>query len=74
MLLTDVIMPDKNGVDAAREIKKLNPGIKVLITSGYTMDIIKEKTGADKAFDLIMKPIHPLKLALKVREVLDGND
>ena len=68
-LLLDVIMPKKNGREVYEEIKKIKPGVKVLFTSGYPADhingIIEKGTG------FILKPISPIKLLIKIREILD---
>ena len=36
-------MPEKNGKEDARAIKKVSPRIKILFVSGYTMDSIKTR-------------------------------
>lgn len=71
LLLIDMIMPKKNGKEVAEAIKRINPRIKVLFASGYTMDILtdKELDAADYAF--IRKPYRAKELLIKVREVLD---
>lgn len=73
MLLSDVMMPFLNGVEAARIIKGIKPEVKVLFMSGYAADIVNDKTGDEKDFQLIIKPIHPVRLALKIREILDAD-
>ncbi len=70
-LLFDVIMPKKNGKEAYDEIKKMNPAIRVLFSSGYTSDIIYRQGILDEGIDLIMKPVMPDALLSKIREILD---
>jgi len=70
LILMDIIMPRKNGIEAYAEIEKLHPGAKVLFTSGYTSDFIQSR-GMQEGVELIMKPVQPVELLRKVREVLE---
>lgn len=70
LLLFDSVMPRKNGREAYEEIKKIDPKVKVLFTSGYTKDIILNKGIEDHEFNFIAKPIKPLELLRKIKETL----
>jgi signal transduction histidine kinase len=70
LVLMDVIMPKKNGKEAADEIRRLMPGIQVLFSSGYTADFIRNQTDLPETAELIMKPVKPLELISKVEELL----
>nr|WP_198982474.1 histidine kinase famiy protein [Herbaspirillum sp. ASV7] len=72
LLFTDLIMPgNMNGVVLAREARRLQPSIKVLLTTGYASESI-ERHGADGEFPVIDKPYRQDELARKIRIVLDG--
>jgi len=71
LILMDMIMPQLNGQAAAAEIRKLQPGIKILFTSGYTADFIRNRGVDEEGMELIMKPVQLLELLRKVREILD---
>jgi PAS domain S-box-containing protein len=71
LLILDVVMPKKNGMEIYAEIKKLCPEIKVLFMSGYTGDIVLDKGIQEKEFNFICKPLSPNTLLLKIREILD---
>jgi PAS domain S-box-containing protein len=71
LLLLDVIMPKKNGRDAYAEMRGIAPAIKALFTSGYTADIIHKQGLLDHGLEFILKPVSPIELLKKVREVLD---
>ncbi len=71
LVLLDMIMPKKNGKEVSEAIVKVNPLVKVLFSSGYTMDIIKSKELTTTDFDFIHKPYPPKELLIKVREILD---
>jgi len=73
LLLTDSVMPKMGGLELARRLRVLRPGIKVLFTSGYMdFDHLNDGTspmGEGVAF--IQKPLTPDALARKVREILE---
>jgi len=71
LAMLDMIMPRKNGKEVAAAIKKINPRIKVLFASGYTMDLITSQKITAADFDFIRKPYQSKELLVKVREVLD---
>jgi len=71
LVLLDVIMPKQNGKEVAAALRKDHPGIKILFTSGYTMNIFKNDELAAASFDFIRKPFQSKSLLLKVRKILD---
>jgi two-component system, cell cycle sensor histidine kinase and response regulator CckA len=73
LLLTDLIMPEINGRELARQITAINPDIKVLFMSGYTENTIDQHGVLNPDANFLQKPFTPASLAAKVREVLDGS-
>jgi PAS domain S-box-containing protein len=73
LLITDVIMPEMNGRDLAKNIITIYPHLKHLFMSGYTADVISHHGVLDESVHFIQKPFSLPKIAAKVREVLDGN-
>ena len=69
MLISDVIMADLNGIDAAIYIRALLPGIKVLLFSGQaaTADLLEKARKEGYEFDILAKPVHPQDLLNKLR-------
>lgn len=72
LVVLDMIMPVLGGSDTFDALKKINPKVKVLLSSGYTIDseaneILKRGCNA-----FIQKPFDLRKLSLKIREILDG--
>lgn len=63
-LLTDIMMPAMNGVELAIALSKISPEIKILLVSGQAgiSDILEESRRQGFEFQLLAKPIHPLKL------------
>src|SRR6185295_7043799 len=70
ILLTDVIMPDLNGIEVARRLKRTRPDVRTLFMSGYLFDAVDGQT-LPESLDLIAKPFSAEDLAQKVRDVLD---
>jgi len=70
LVLTDLVMPEMSGVALAEALRKLNPEIKVLYTSGYADDAIVRHGHLDPGMPFIQKPFGPHDLLRKVREVL----
>lgn len=73
LLMTDVIMPEMNGRDLARNILAIHPGMKRLFMSGYTADVIAHHGVLDEGVNFIQKPFSLPVMAARVREMLDGN-
>jgi PAS domain S-box-containing protein len=71
LVLSDVVMPKKNGREILEEIKSIKPEMKVVFISGYTADIMHNKGILEKDVDFIKKPFLKADLLRKVREVLD---
>jgi PAS domain S-box-containing protein len=71
LLMTDVVMPEMNGRDLARDLLALCPNLKCLFMSGYTADVIAHHGVLDSGIHFIQKPFSARDLASKLREVLD---
>jgi CheY-like chemotaxis protein len=69
MLISDVIMADLNGIDAAIRIRQLLPGIKILLFSGQaaTADLLEKARADGHEFEILAKPVHPQDLLNKLR-------
>ncbi|MBF0233469.1 MAG: PAS domain S-box protein [Desulfamplus sp.] len=71
MLMTDVIMPEINGLDLAKQLFSLSSILKCLFMSGYTANVITHHGVLDEGLNFIQKPFSVNQLANKIREVLD---
>jgi two-component system, NtrC family, sensor kinase len=72
LLLTDVVMPGKNGRKLAEEARQRSPALKVLYMTGYSRNAIVHQGRLDADVDLIQKPLTREPLATAVRKILDG--
>jgi PAS domain S-box-containing protein len=72
LLLTDVVMPQKNGRELAELLAPLHPEMKILFMSGYTEDSMVIRGLLNAALPFIQKPFPPMDLVCKVREMIDS--
>ncbi|MBI9084464.1 MAG: PAS domain S-box protein [Desulfobacterales bacterium] len=71
MIVTDVVMPEMNGRDLAKNILSSYPNLKRLFMSGYTANVIAHHGVLDEGVNFIQKPFSRESLGVKVREALD---
>jgi PAS domain S-box-containing protein len=71
LLLTDVILPGRNGRELAVELQRRHPGLRVLFTSGYAAQQSGEPL-VPPGVPFLEKPFAPDELLRRVREVLDA--
>jgi CheY-like chemotaxis protein len=69
MLISDVIMTDLNGIDAAIRIRTLFPNCKILLFSGQaaTADLLDRARVQGHEFEILAKPVHPQDLLARLR-------
>jgi two-component system, cell cycle sensor histidine kinase and response regulator CckA len=72
LLVTDVVLPGKNGLEVARAVSAIRPGLKVLFMSGYTEDAIVRRGVQEHDIHFLAKPFGAQQLLRRVREVLDS--
>jgi PAS domain S-box-containing protein len=70
LLFTDVVLPGgKTGAELAREAREVQPGLKVLFTTGYARSALDE-TAIDAATELLPKPFSIDELSIRLRQML----
>jgi signal transduction histidine kinase/CheY-like chemotaxis protein len=72
LLLTDVVLPGKNGRELADEVKRRRPGAKIVFMTGYSRNAIVHQGRLDPGTELISKPLIEGVVARKIRQVLDA--
>jgi DNA-binding NtrC family response regulator len=70
LLLTDVVLPDQDGCDLARDISAINPDLLVIFMSGYPKNIVSQRLSQQHA-TYLAKPFSASSLLATVRGVLE---
>ncbi len=71
LLLTDVVMPGKSGVDLAETLQASRPGLAVLLMSGYPADVVRASGRRIGSAPLLVKPFSVNALLAAIREALE---
>ena len=72
LLLTDVVMPQKiSGVELAERLHKEKERLKIVFTSGYSLELLDEHLRSRSEFNFLPKPYAPAKLKELIRACLD---
>jgi PAS domain S-box-containing protein len=71
IVLLDMVMPDMGGGEAYDRMKEINPDIKVLLSSGYSIDGQATEIMKRGCNDFIQKPFNMKELSKNIREILD---
>jgi CheY-like chemotaxis protein len=69
LAIVDFIMPQMNGIVTTKELKKINPNIKVLLSSGQA-DRQGLLNGSTQIDGFLLKPYHISELELKIHQLL----
>ena len=70
LVILDMIMPNQGGAETFRHLKEINPLVRVLLSSGYSIDGQAERIIAEGCAGFIQKPFNLLLLSRKLREIL----
>ena len=74
LLLSDVVMPDTNGIEVADRCKALKDNLKVILSSGYSDDKVNPARIREKGYKFIQKPYGVLKILKSLRDILSENE
>ncbi|MBN1546254.1 MAG: response regulator [Syntrophaceae bacterium] len=72
LVILDVIMPGMGGMETFEAIRALNPKVKVILSSGYSMNQIAKEIMDKGCRAFIQKPFNIETISQKVREVLQS--
>ncbi|HUR36237.1 MAG TPA: response regulator [Terriglobales bacterium] len=72
LIITDVVMPQMNGVELAMKVRSEFPACLILLFSGQaaTADMLREANDRGFQFELLAKPVHPEQLLARVRDLI----
>ena len=72
LVITDMTMPLLTGDELLQEITSLNPGLPVVICTGYSEQVDEEKAGRLGAKGFLLKPVLKNNLTTMLRSLLDS--
>src|SRR6201992_1497599 len=70
MLLTDIVMPEMDGIELARRAAELDPDIKIMFITGFAAVALNSDSAAPKNAKVLSKPIHLRELVSEVQKLL----
>ncbi len=65
----DVMMPGKNGVESFLEIKRMKPGAKIIMMTGYSVEQLLQQAIENGAMGVLTKPMEPSRILKMIAEV-----
>ena len=71
LLVTDQKMPRMLGTELAEKMRTINPGLKVIVITGYIDKLSEEEISNNGSFEVLMKPIKMSEFSKVIRKVLD---
>ncbi len=75
LLFTDVVMPGGiNGWELAERARQLQPGLRILLTSGYPLETLQSRGCTPRVAQVLNKPYRKTDLAKRLRGILDAVD
>jgi PAS domain S-box-containing protein len=70
LVITDLTMPEMNGVEVARQLRALHPDLAVILVSGYSVSVAAEHLREVGICERLEKPVSPSLLAAAVARAL----
>ena len=71
LVILDMIMPDYGGKETFEALHRLDPSVRVLLSSGYSLDGQAKETMQSGCKGFIQKPFTMAELSQKIRRILD---
>ncbi len=70
LLLTDIVMPEMDGIELARKASELDPDIKIMFITGFAAVALNPDNQAPKDAKILSKPFHLRDLVDQVERML----
>ncbi len=71
LCIIDAVMPRKNGREAIDAIRRIKPDMNLILTSGYSADVISDKGILQEGLEFLPKPLLPDNLLKTIKKVLN---
>jgi CheY-like chemotaxis protein len=72
LVITDLTMPQMTGLELARELLSIRPNLPIILCTGYSENLMPQRTRAMGVRELMTKPFLVRDLARTIRNALDG--
>ena len=70
LVFTDMTMPNLDGFELAKQIKAVNPDVPIVLATGFSHGVTKEKCRAAGISDMVMKPMTASELSLTIEKAM----
>ena len=70
LLLTDIVMPEMDGIELARRATELDPDLKVMFITGFAAVALNPDSNAPKDAKVLSKPFHLRELVNEVEKLI----
>jgi two-component system cell cycle sensor histidine kinase/response regulator CckA len=72
LVVSDVVMPEMDGPTLLKELRKRNPGLKIIFVSGYAEDAFEKSLPQGQQFSFLPKPFTLKQLIEEVKKTMAG--
>ena len=70
LLLTDIVMPEMDGIELARRASELDPSLKIMFITGFAAVALHPDSRAPKEAKILSKPFHLNELVAEVDRMM----
>jgi two-component system cell cycle response regulator CpdR len=70
LLLTDIVMPEMDGIELARRAAELDPSLKIMFITGFAAVALHPDSKAPKEAKVLSKPFHLRDLVAEVDRMM----
>ncbi|MBF0399124.1 MAG: response regulator, partial [Desulfobacterales bacterium] len=69
IVILDIIMPEISGAEVFKHLKEIDPNVKVLLCSGYSIEDVAPQLLQEGCKGFIKKPFNMIQLSHKLKEI-----
>lgn len=73
LLLTDIVMPEMDGIELARRAAEIDPSLKIMFITGFAAVKLNTDSATPQDATVLSKPFHLRDLVLEVDRIMEEN-